>query len=105
MNTNSSNATQTLFRFASLRNPQLAEAKNNDNFIIRSKESKGYFDSLIQEWYAPPVKDTSKINYLIEKMNENSEIISIKKTEKALIQVLGYFYEAGKNFGSERNLG
>ncbi len=27
MNTNSSNATQTLFRFASLRNPQLAEAK------------------------------------------------------------------------------
>ncbi|HFK5596767.1 hypothetical protein CMT25_17455 [Elizabethkingia anophelis] len=96
MNTNSSNATQTLFRFASLRNPQLAEAKNNDNFIIRSKESKGYFDSLIQEWYAPPVKDTSKINYLIEKMNENSEIISIKKTEKALIQVLGYFYEAGK---------
>ena len=29
-------------------------------------------------------------------MNENSEIISIKKTEKALIQVLGYFYEAGK---------
>ncbi|CAM3717083.1 hypothetical protein ELOC111193_17695 [Elizabethkingia occulta] len=103
MSTKSNNATQTLFRFASLRNPQLAEAKNNDNFIVRSKESKGYFDSLIQEWYAPPVKETSKLNYLIEKLNENSEISSIKKTEKALIQLLGYFYEAGKVLAQKRD--
>ena len=96
-------ATQTLFRFTSLRNPQLAEAKNNDNFIVRNFLTTGYFDQLIQEWYAPPAKGISKLDYLAQKINENTEVFTIKKNEKDLKLVLGYFYTAGKELSQKRD--
>lgn len=44
MNTNN-NSSQTLFRFVSLRNPQLTETKDkNLGFIHRQKEISGFFD-------------------------------------------------------------
>lgn len=48
-------ATQTLFRFTSLRNPQLAETiKENLGFIRRPEiaEMKGFFDEILETWSA-----------------------------------------------------
>ncbi|MDE5431831.1 hypothetical protein [Elizabethkingia meningoseptica] len=54
MNTNSNNAAQTLFRFASLRSPQLTESKKNLGFIHRAEtdQIKGFFDVVLEEWSA-----------------------------------------------------
>ena len=47
MSTNN-NASQTLFRFVSLRNPQLTETKErNLGFIHRPKGAKGIFDTAV----------------------------------------------------------
>ena len=75
MNTNSSNSAQTLFRFTNLRNPQLAEAQDNDNFILRDTKTIGYFDSLVQEW--SPAKGISKIDFL-EKLIKDPLVATIK---------------------------
>ncbi|WP_407477755.1 hypothetical protein [Elizabethkingia anophelis] len=52
MNTNNNNATQTLFRFASLRSPQLTETRKNLGFIHRPEVDgiKGFFDITLEEW-------------------------------------------------------
>lgn len=102
-NNKSNAASQTLFRFASLRNPQLAEAKNNDNFIVRSHLTTGYFDTLIQEWYTPPAKGLSKIDYLTQRINENTEDGIFIKTQRDLKNILGYFYDASKILSQKRN--
>jgi len=48
MNTNNNNASQTLFRFVSLRNPQLTETKErNLGFIHRPKGATGIFDTAV----------------------------------------------------------
>lgn len=49
---NNNNAAQTLFRFASLRSPQLTETKKNLGFIHRPEtaEIKGFFDIVLEEW-------------------------------------------------------
>ncbi|GEM_PF-3583666 len=43
-------ATQTLFRFVSLRNPQLAKREENSKFIFRNDSCRGVFDSLLEGW-------------------------------------------------------
>ncbi|WP_419869156.1 hypothetical protein [Chryseobacterium sp. CT-SW4] len=46
--TNHDNASQTLFRFVSLRNPQLTETKNrNLGFIQRPEDLESFFDSAV----------------------------------------------------------
>ncbi|OPC01943.1 hypothetical protein BAS10_18545 [Elizabethkingia meningoseptica] len=101
MNTNSNNAAQTLFHFTNLRNPQLAEAPNNDNFILRDAKTTGYFDDLAQEW--SPAKGISKIDFFLEKLIGTSLPTTIKKTEEELKVLLGDFFEAGKKLAQKRN--
>ncbi|MCL1667215.1 hypothetical protein M2T82_03975 [Elizabethkingia ursingii] len=101
MNTNSNNAAQTLFRFTNLRNPQLAEAKDNDNFILRDLATVGYFDSLIQQWSS--TKGGTKIDYLLEKLGEGSLAVTVKRSEDELKSILGDFFEAGKMLAQKRN--
>ena len=59
-------ATQTLFRFVSLRNPQLAKKDGNLKFIFRSADYKGVFDEALKEWKPELLK--SKIDFLTEKV-------------------------------------
>ncbi|EQB93071.1 hypothetical protein [Elizabethkingia anophelis] len=101
MNTNSSNSAQTLFRFTNLRNPQLAEAQDNDNFILRDAKTTGYFDNLVQEW--SPAKGISKIDFFLENLIKTPLVETIKKTEEELKVIVGDFFEAGKKLAQKRN--
>lgn len=51
-NTDTNNVAQTLFRFASLRSPQLTETKKNLGFIHRPEVEgmKGFFDTVLEQW-------------------------------------------------------
>lgn len=62
---NKNNASQTLFRFVSLRNPQLTETKDkNLGFIHRSEGLSGTFDTAV----AAEISNTAAIKFgLMEK--------------------------------------
>lgn len=61
------NAAQTLFRFVSLRNPQLTETKNiNFGFIHRPEGIEGEFDDAV----AGRSTETSKLQALTSKIRE-----------------------------------
>lgn len=78
MSTNN-NASQTLFRFVSLRNPQLTETKRrNLGFIHRPSGSKGIFDDAV----ASRASKTLKLQALSSKTSEFTP--SAFKTEKEL---------------------
>lgn len=68
------NASQTLFRFVSLRNPQLTETKDkNLGFIHRQKEIEGFFDEK-----------------LLNQINE-SAIVKFKALEKYILDFSNVF--------------
>jgi hypothetical protein len=76
-------ATQTLFRFVSLRNPQLAKKDGNLKFIFRSADYKGVFDEALKEW--KPELQKSKFDFLIEKVKSSTfDFGYIQRTEKAI---------------------
>lgn len=70
----STEATQTLFRFTNLRNPELAQTKGNYGFISRPKflddlsgDGLGFFDQILEEKTNP---DETKIVYLTSRAKE-----------------------------------
>ncbi|WP_333662940.1 hypothetical protein [Chishuiella changwenlii] len=70
----STEATQTLFRFTNLRNPELAQTKGNYGFISRPKflddlpgEGLGFFDQILEE---KTNLDETKIVYLTSRAKE-----------------------------------
>ncbi len=80
----SSPATQTLFRFVSLRNPQLAKTEGNTKFIFRDNEHKGVFDTLLDstEWAQ---SGKSKIDFLTDKIKSgNFDFTKVYRTEDDL---------------------
>jgi len=89
-------ATQTLFRFVSMRNPQLAKKEGNLKFIFRKEDYKGEFDKLLKEW--KPELQKSKIDFLTEKVKSPGFNFGyIQRTEKALKEWFGNFYTSSKN--------
>lgn len=73
------NASQTLFRFVSLRNPQLTETKRrNLGFIHRPSGARGIFDTAVENRRS----GTLKLNALSAKISEFS--LSAIKSEKEL---------------------
>lgn len=96
-------ATQTLFRFVSLRNPQLAKRKDNLKFIFRDETIKGIFDDLLKEWKKELKK--SKIDFLIEKIKNNDPaIVNIRKTEKEASLHFGDFYISSKTLVTDGSI-
>ncbi|PTT75085.1 MULTISPECIES: hypothetical protein [unclassified Chryseobacterium] len=80
MSTNS-NASQTLFRFVSLRNPQLTETKRrNLGFIHRPKGIAGIFDTAVSGRAA----STAKINAMENAVKSGNFANTSFKTEKEL---------------------
>ncbi|MFN3772619.1 hypothetical protein [Cloacibacterium normanense] len=68
---------QTLFRFVSLRNPQLTETKEkNLGFIFRPEEIEGHFDMAIQ------TTTNSKKMVVLQNATTNFEVDSRFKSEK-----------------------
>lgn len=66
-------ATQTLFRFVSLRNPQLAKKEGNLKFIFRPNEAVDTFDNLAIQWSENPSLAPTKIDFYIKKIISNPE--------------------------------
>jgi len=88
-------ATQTLFRFVSLRNPQLAKTKGNIKFIFRQENYTGVFDELLKQWAG---SGKSKIDFLTEKVKSTDFNFGyIKRTESEIESWFGNFYTSSKN--------
>lgn len=88
-------ATQTLFRFVSLRNPQLAKTEGNTKFIFRQENYTGVFDELLKQWAG---SGKSKIDFLTEKVKSSGFNFGyIKRTESEIESWFGNFYTSSKN--------
>ncbi len=66
-------ATQTLFRFVSMRNPQLAKKEGNLKFIFRPNTAVDTFDNLAIQWNDDSNLAPTKIDYYIKKIVSNPE--------------------------------
>lgn len=96
-------ATQTLFRFVSLRNPQLAKKEGNTKFIFREENYKGVFDELLLGW--KPELNKSKIDYFTENVKgKDFDFRYIKRTESDIANWFGNFYISSKNLISNGSL-
>lgn len=88
-------ATQTLFRFVSLRNPQLAKRDGNTKFIFRKEGVKGAFDGLLSNGWAQSAK--SKIDYLTEKVKADGfDFTDIYRNEAQLNEHFSNLYSYSK---------
>ncbi|PZU91641.1 MAG: hypothetical protein DI529_00295 [Chryseobacterium sp.] len=96
-------ASQTLFRFVSLRNPELAKREGNTKFIFRPEEYTGVFDDLLNSWNS--ASGQSKIDFLTEKIKSNAPgIDNIRKTEKEIKDHFDWFYEFSKDLIADGSL-
>ncbi|WP_374444275.1 hypothetical protein [Epilithonimonas sp.] len=94
--TDANPATQTLFRFVSLRNPQLAKKEGNTKFIFRQENYRGVFDELLLLW--KPQLNKSKIDFLTEKVKSaDFNFGYIQRTESNVQSWFGNFYTSSKN--------
>lgn len=77
---NKNNASQTLFRFVSLRNPQLTETKNkNLGFIHRKDQLTGIFDNAVK----PQLSNTALVKFgLMEREAKTFALLALKKNRK-----------------------
>jgi len=91
-------ATQTLFRFVSLRNPQLAESKNNIGFITRPRNIKGEFDTAIEAWTGNPTKFQ-----ILEQVAFGFEAGAFEK-EKDVEDFSPKYYKLGKSLAKNETL-
>jgi len=97
-------ATQTLFRFVSLRNPQLTESIGNIGFITRPKldiDPKGHFDLAIEAWAAQNPKTGTKFQAL-ELAAASFEAL---KSEKDVRKVNTQYYDLGKSLSKNEDVG
>ena len=96
-------ATQTLFRFVSLRNPQLAKKEGNTKFIFRKEDVKGIFDTLLINEWAQSGK--SKINFLTEKVKSNGfDLSTLSRTEAKLNEHFPSLYNYSKTLMANDSL-
>jgi len=91
-----SGISQTLFRFVSLRNPQLAEtSEKNLGFIIRPNYVTGVFDTEIENWAKQDPKSGTKFQAL------EAVAVSFAKTaftkEKQIEGLVSDYYKLGKS--------
>jgi len=94
-------ATQTLFRFVSLRNPQLTEVvKENLGFVKRPKNIKGIFDTQIEIWAVTEPKSTIKFQEL-EIAAANFELEAFKK-EKEVENINSDYFSIGKSLSKNQ---
>ncbi|WP_312769264.1 hypothetical protein [Epilithonimonas sp.] len=96
-------ATQTLFRFVSLRNPQLAKKEGNLKFIFRDDNvEETTFDQLAIQWNQNPNLAPSKIDYYIKKIISNPEWFQNRiKSEKHFKELYTDLYSIVKKFAME----
>lgn len=95
-------ATQTLFRFVSLRNPQLAKREENSKFIFRNDSYRGVFDTLLDGWAA---SGKSKIDFLTEQAKSaDFNFGNIKRTEADIESWFGNFYISSKKLVTNGSL-
>lgn len=97
-------ATQTLFRFVSLRNPQLADtSEKNLGFIIRPNGIGGIFDTQIENWASHP-KTTIKFQEL-EAAAAIFETTDVKFNKEKDVEKLNYdYYTLGKSLVNDKVL-
>lgn len=101
--TDANPATQTLFRFVSLRNPQLAKKEGNTKFIFRQENHSGKFDELLSLW--KPQLNKSKIDFLTEKVKSaDFNFGYIQRTESNVESWFGNFYTSSKNLVANGSL-
>lgn len=90
-------ATQTLFRFVSLRNPQLAKRDGNKKFIFRDEDlNKGVFDAFFNnnDWAS---SGKTKIDFLTDKVKTDGfDLTKIYRTEGALKRDFTDLYDLSK---------
>ena len=95
-------ATQTLFRFVSMRNPQLAKKEGNLKFIFRKENYTGIFDELLAQW---PTSGKSKIDFFTEKVkSQDFDFRYIKRTEHDIASWFGNFYTSSKHLVANGSL-
>lgn len=94
-----SSSPQTLFRFVSLRNPNLVEtAESNLGFVHRPIRMEGVFDQVIQT-----ATNNSKFQALLVEAT-NFESVSIKSVTELENEGLGKLLEIGKSIPNQNKL-
>ncbi len=99
---NTSNASQTLFRFVSLRNPQLTETKeDNLGFIHRPENILGVFDTAI----LPVVNATALIKFsYMERETENFSAIAYTSEKQISENGYGELLKLGNKISRKEKL-
>ena len=82
-------ASQTLFRFTSLRNPELATTKDNPKFITRELYIGGFFDTILLE---KTNLNLTKLAYLTSRAKEFKNQSSYISTDNILKSKYSYLY-------------
>jgi len=95
-------ATQTLFRFVSMRNPQLAKKEGNLKFIFRDPNAADVFDNLSIQWNQNSNLASNKIEYYIKKIISNPEWFQNRiKNEEHFKGLYTDLYPIVKSFAQE----
>lgn len=97
------NASQTLFRFVSLRNPQLTETKDkNLGFIHRQKEISGFFDAkLLNLTNQSAIAKFSTLEKYVSEFAETSNLFS---NENELENTFPGLLKAGRKISKREEL-
>lgn len=103
------NSSQTLFRFTSIRNPQLSEndPDNNLGFIHRPAAIRGIFDSALENWNS---RNGSKIEALEKQALEiitnppSRSIFKQLKSAKEVKEIYGSFLTLGENITKNKEI-
>ena len=91
-------STQTLFRFVSLRNPQLTESEGNVGFITRPVGLKSAFDKAIETWALQNPKTGTKFQALeVAAFSFQDEAF---KSEKQVENLGSGYYKLGKSLAN-----
>lgn len=85
----STNASQTLFRFTSLRNPELTTTKDNPKFITRENYVGGFFDDILKE---KSDQNQTRLAYLISRAKEFKNQNNYISNEDILKSKYNYLY-------------
>ena len=99
-----SEISQTLFRFVSLRNPQLADtSEKNRGFVIRPSGIEGVFDTRIESWATQDPKNTTKFQEL-ELAAATFEVQAFKKEKDIeLLPSVSDYYKLGKSLAKNED--
>ncbi|MDM1073940.1 hypothetical protein HX001_15750 [Empedobacter brevis] len=87
----STNASQTLFRFTSLRNPELTTTKDNLGFITREGYVGGFFDEILKE---KTDQNQTKLAYLVSRAKEFKNQSTYLASEDSLKTQFNHLYNS-----------